>query len=182
MTHDPYADRVQLSISGTECDIVVSISSVSGLTSYSFPLDLGVLGKHRVMLDLFHPDEPIERRRRTPLHPNEAELQRARHAIAGLVGLVAQGREQPGREVLDVIATEALRSSGWEPPGWGSRAQPPPIPIDIKREPPEKSWVSTEGAGRIRRWLIARRLGLRCLVCNRRAGYGGRCPNPEHNA
>lgn len=35
--------------------------------------------------------------------------------------------------------------------------------------------------GRLRRWLIARRLGLRCLVCNRRAGYGGVCPNPEHN-
>ncbi len=35
--------------------------------------------------------------------------------------------------------------------------------------------------GRVRGWLIARRLGLRCLVCNRRAGYGGRCPNAEHN-
>lgn len=35
--------------------------------------------------------------------------------------------------------------------------------------------------GRLRRWIIARRLGLRCLVCNRRAGYGGVCPNPEHN-
>ena len=134
MTHDPYADRVQLSISGTECDIVVSISSVSGLTSYSFPLDLGVLGKHRVMLDLFHPDEPIERRRRTPLHPNEAELQRARHAIAGLVGLVAMGREQPTTEVLDNITTAALRSSGWTPPGW-THPQPPPIPITITHEP-----------------------------------------------
>lgn len=35
--------------------------------------------------------------------------------------------------------------------------------------------------GRLRRALIARRLGLRCLVCNRRAGYGGVCPNPKHN-
>lgn len=39
-----------------------------------------------------------------------------------------------------------------------------------------------ERPGRIRGWLIARRLGLRCLVCNRRAGYGGSCPNREHNA
>jgi hypothetical protein len=36
-------------------------------------------------------------------------------------------------------------------------------------------------SGRLGRWLIARRLGLRCLVCNRRAGYGGRCPNSDHN-
>lgn len=39
----------------------------------------------------------------------------------------------------------------------------------------------TKRPGRLRRWLIARRLGLRCLVCNRRAGYGGVCPNPAHN-
>ena len=34
---------------------------------------------------------------------------------------------------------------------------------------------------RLGRWLIARRLRLRCLVCNRRAGYGGMCPNDDHN-
>ena len=36
--------------------------------------------------------------------------------------------------------------------------------------------------GVLKRWIIARRLGLRCLVCNRRAGYGGSCRNSEHNA
>jgi len=42
-------------------------------------------------------------------------------------------------------------------------------------------WFALARRNRLGRWLIARRLGLRCLVCNRRAGYGGRCPNNNHN-
>lgn len=51
--------------------------------------------------------------------------------------------------------------------------------------PRERLCTSTFGRvarkSRLGRWTIARILGLRCLVCNRRAGYGGRCPNEEHN-
>lgn len=134
-TGDPKQDRIEVTISGQHHDTPVRVSDVDGLTSYYIPLDLGALGRHDIVLDLFHPDDdPTKHHRRTPLHPNEAELQRARHAIAGLVGLVAMGREQPTTEVLDNITTAALRSSGWTPPGW-THPQPPPIPITITHEP-----------------------------------------------
>lgn len=46
---------------------------------------------------------------------------------------------------------------------------------------PPREPIESRRYGRLRKWLIARALGLRCLVCNRRAGYGGRCRNEEHN-
>ena len=55
---DPKADRIVLSIAGrSREDIPVTVSEVLGLTSYRFELDLGVLGRQTVLLDLFHRDD-----------------------------------------------------------------------------------------------------------------------------
>ncbi|MCV7230683.1 hypothetical protein [Mycolicibacterium komossense] len=50
----PKTDRIELSIGGQHRDIPVNVSAVDGLTSYSFTLDLGVLGRQRVEMALFH--------------------------------------------------------------------------------------------------------------------------------
>lgn len=152
-TGDPKHDRIEVTISGEHWPgIPVRVSDVDGLTSYYIPLDLGVLGRHDIVLDLFHPDDvTTPEPRRTPLHPTQRELADARHAIAKLVADVAIGREQPSREVLDDIATAALRASGWAPPGWGRHTQPPPNPIPITRDPEPPSLVQ-----RLREWSKGR--------------------------
>lgn len=51
---DPKTDHIVLSIGGRQRDIPVTVTDVLGLTSYRFELDLGVLGRQTVLLDLFH--------------------------------------------------------------------------------------------------------------------------------
>lgn len=57
-TGDPHNDRIELALNGQVRDITVGISDVDGLTSYSYLLDFGVLGRQFVVLDLFHPEPP----------------------------------------------------------------------------------------------------------------------------
>jgi hypothetical protein len=43
---------------------------------------------------------------------------------------------------------------------------------------PAWKWLHHSTFGR---WVVARWLRLHCLVCGRRAGYGGRCKVEDHN-